>query len=469
MGVRRSPKRRAQRGVRVRADVAAVPVLAATLTLAAGALLWLLQSSLRSSAGDAASARAAQIALHLLSDPLPEIDPTVLATNGRTTVIQVLDTAGRVVASSAGAPTTPLVTVHPTAGTQLSVEQVDNTTTGEGYRVAAAAVSGAYGAYTLLVAMSEAPIDATLATVATLLAVGFPVIVLVGGIATYRLVGTSLRPVERIRQQVSEISTADLCERVAVPPAGDEISRLARTMNAMLARIEAGHTAQRRFVGDASHELRSPLATVTTALELASTRADVLKPTVVAQTLLPEAHRMQHLVEDLLLLARADENALPLHLSDVDLDDVLDTEARRLRAGGRIQVHCTVPAVRVRGDGPQLGRVVRNLADNAARHARTQVTLTASTRDGWAVVVIADDGPGIPEPDRARIFDRFMRLDTDRGRSAGGTGLGLAIVAEIVAAHHGTVMAGAGPHAGAQFTVRLPVTGPAQPPSGTSR
>jgi len=275
--------------------------------------------------------------------------------------------------------------------------------------------------------------------------------------------------VERIRQQVSEISTADLSERVAVPPAGDEISRLARTMNAMLARIEAGHTAQRRFVGDASHELRSPLATVTTALELASTRADVLKPTVVAQTLLPEAHRMQHLVEDLLLLARADENALPLHLSDVDLDDVLDTEARRLRAGGRIQVHCTVPAVRVRGDGPQLGRVVRNLADNAARHARTQVTLTASTRDGWAVVVIADDGPGIPEPDRARIFDRFMRLDTDRGRSAGGTGLGLAIVAEIVAAHHGTVMAGAGPHAGAQFTVRLPVTGPAQPPSGTSR
>ncbi len=112
----------AQRGVRVRAAVAAVLVLAAPLTLAAGALLWLLQSSLQSSAEDAASARAAQIALHLLSDPLPEIDPTVLATNGRTTVIQVLDTAGRVVASSAGAPTTPLVTVHPTAGTQLSVE-----------------------------------------------------------------------------------------------------------------------------------------------------------------------------------------------------------------------------------------------------------------------------------------------------------------------------------------------------------
>jgi len=108
--------------VRVRAAVAAVLVLAATLTLAAGALLCLLQSSLQSSADDAASARAAQIALHLLSDPLPEIDPTVLATNGRTTVIQVLDTAGRVVASSAGAPTTPLVTVHPTAGTQLSLE-----------------------------------------------------------------------------------------------------------------------------------------------------------------------------------------------------------------------------------------------------------------------------------------------------------------------------------------------------------
>ncbi len=149
---------------------------------------------------------------------------------------------------------------------------MDNTAAGGDYRVTAQGVSGPQGAYTVLVGAGQDQIDATLGTVAVLLAVGFPVIALIGGAATYGLVGRSLRPVERMRTQVSAISTADLSERVAVPAARDEISRLAQTMNAMLARIEAGHAAQRRFVGDASHELRSPLATVTTALELAATR-----------------------------------------------------------------------------------------------------------------------------------------------------------------------------------------------------
>ncbi len=145
-----------------------------------------------------------------------------------------------------------------------------------------------------MVGAAQDPIEATLATVATLLAVGFPVLALIGGGATYALVGRSLRSVERMRTQVSAIGTADLSERVAVPAARDEISRLAVTMNAMLVRIEAGHAAQRRFVGDASHELRSPLATVVTALELAATRPGVLEPAMVRGALLPEAHRMRH-------------------------------------------------------------------------------------------------------------------------------------------------------------------------------
>jgi len=468
--VRELPRWWACWGVRVRSAVAAVLVLTAALALAAVALLWLLQHSLQSAADDGAAARAASLSTHLVSDPLNEIDPTLLATDGRTTVIQVIDAAGRIVLASQDAPAVPLIDAQPGAGEVLSMGGVDNTTAGGDYRVTAQGVSGPQGSYTVLVGAGQDQIDATLRTVAVLLAIGFPVIALIGGAATYGLVGRSLRPVERMRTQVSAISTADLSERVAVPAARDEISRLAQTMNAMLARIEAGHAAQRRFVGDASHELRSPLATVTTALDLAATRPGVLEPAMVRGTLLPEAHRMRSLVEDLLLLARADEKGLPLHISDVDLDDVLDTECRRLRSAGTLRLDCSGHPVRVRGDATQLGRVVRNLADNAARHARTTVSLSATEHDGTAVVVVSDDGLGVPEAERERIFERFVRLDTDRARAAGGSGLGLAIVSEIVAAHGGGVTVQTAPGGGARFVVRLPVAGPAQrPPSASSR
>ena len=457
-------------GVRVRSALAAVLVLTAALALAAAALLWLLQDSLQSAADDAAAARAGQIAAHVGVDPLSEIDPALLATDGRTTVIQVLDGAGRVVVASRDAPAVALVDTRPGPGEVRSSGGVDNTSAGGDYRVTAQGVSGPQGGFTVLVGAGQDQINDTLTTVAALLAAGFPVIALVGAAATYGLVGRSLRSVERMRSQVSSISTQNLSERVAVPIARDEISRLALTMNAMLARIEAGHAAQRRFVGDASHELRSPLATVTTALDLAATRPGVLEPAMVRGTLLPEAHRMRSLVEDLLLLARADEQGLPLHISDVDLDDVLDTECARLHAAGTARVMCTTDPVRVRGDASQLARVVRNLADNAARHARSTVSLSATVQEGTAVLVVDDDGPGVPEAERERIFERFVRLDTDRARAAGGSGLGLAIVTEIVAAHSGSVTVEPAPGGGARFLVRLPVAGPAQqPPSASSR
>ena len=456
-------------GVRMRSALAAVVVLTAALALAAAALLWLLHNSLQSGSDAAAAARAAQIAAHVGVDPLSEIDPTLLATDGRTTVIQVIDATGRVVLASRDAPNEALVDEHPRPGEVLNSGGVDNTRAGGDYRVTAQGVSGPQGDFTVLVGAGQDPIDTTVATVAVLLAVGFPVIALIGAAATYGLVGRSLRSVERMRSQVSSISTADLSERVAVPTARDEISRLAVTMNAMLARIQAGHAAQRRFVGDASHELRSPLATVTTALELAATRPGVLEPAMVAHTLLPEAHRMRSLVEDLLLLARADEQGLPLNIADVDLDDVLDTECARLHAAGTQRVDCSIRPVRVRGDAAQLGRVVRNLADNAARHARSTVSLSATAHEGTAVVVVDDDGPGVPEAERERIFERFVRLDTDRARAAGGSGLGLAIVTEIVAAHDGSVTVEPAPRGGARFVVTLPIAGPAQPPSATRR
>lgn len=468
MRERESPGWWADRGMRARSALAAVLVMIAALALAGVALVWLLQRSLQSAAADAAASRATQLSIHLAADPVNEIDPTLLSTGGPTTVIQVVDTAGRVVMSSTDAPRAPLIDVHLAPGDERGLGSVDATPEGR-YRVVARGVRGVQGDYTVLVGTDQDEIDGTLARVATLLAFGFPVIALIGGAATYGLVGSSLRSVERMRRQVAAISVTDLSERVAVPRARDEIAGLATTMNAMLARIEVGHAAQRRFVSDASHELRSPLATVTTALDLAAIQPGVLEPALVRGTLLPEAHRMRSLVEDLLLLARADESGIPLQLGDVDLDDVLDAERRRLQAVGSVEVVYTVRAVRVRGDGAKLARVVRNLADNAARHAYSTVSLTADAADDVVVVTVSDDGPGVPESEHERIFDRFVRLDSDRARTAGGSGLGLAIVAEIVAAHGGTTTVESPLAGGARFVVRLPVDGPAQPLSASSR
>jgi signal transduction histidine kinase len=263
--------------------------------------------------------------------------------------------------------------------------------------------------------------------------------------------------VEAIRVRVAEISASDLAERVPVPEHRDEISALAVTMNAMLSRIESGQAAQRRFVADASHEIRSPLATVISALEVGVAHPQLLNPQLASTTLLPEAHRMQSLVEDLLLLARADERGLALRHDDVDLDDLVAAETARLQRETALAIHIDVTPVRVLGDAGTMSRVVRNLLDNAARHAYSRIDVVAHPSGGHAEFTVSDDGPGIPAPDRLRVFDRFVRLDTGRARSGGGTGLGLAIVAEIVAAHGGSIRIDERAGGGTLAIVQLPV------------
>lgn len=228
-------------------------------------------------------------------------------------------------------------------------------------------------------------------------------------------------------------------------------------MNAMLARLERGRAAQQRLVSDASHELRSPLSTITTALELAAGRPELVDTELIDEALLPEARRMHELLADLLLLARADEGAMRLHRDDVDVDDLLSAEVTRLRGIGSVQVVPHIKACRTVGDRAALTRVIRNLVDNAARHASSTVTLGCHPQSGKAVIAVADDGPGIPAQDRARVFERFVRLDAPRTRSSGGSGLGLSIVEEIVRAHRGTVTVGDAAGGGAVFTLTLPL------------
>ena len=304
--------------------------------------------------------------------------------------------------------------------------------------------------FVVLYAAPLAAVDAAQDTVMFFLMIGVPILIVVAGAATYVFAGRALRPVEAIRARVASMSEKDLAERVPVPAARDEVGRLAETMNGMIARLEQAQNVQRRFVADASHELRSPLATIGAGLELLQ---DSDPSTVGA--LRGETRRLGRLVDDLLLLARADERGLQPRHDEVDLDEIVEAERGRPYEDG-MRTEVRAEHVRVVGDRGQLVRVLRNLVDNAHRHARSRVLVTLGRDGDRAVLDVADDGPGVPAADRIRIFERFVRLDDARARADGGSGLGLAIVAEVVAAHDGQVWVEDAPGGGALFRVRLP-------------
>jgi signal transduction histidine kinase len=239
------------------------------------------------------------------------------------------------------------------------------------------------------------------------------------------------------------------------------VAELAVTLNEMLDRLAAATEAQRRFVADASHELRSPLASIRAAHEVASVHPEAVDWAVVNADVLAELTRLERLVDDLLFLARTDERGLQPQHEDVDLDDLVAEEAGRLRRTTGLHVVTRVVPARVVGDRLQLARVLRNLADNAARHAVARVELRLELRAepsaATAVVDVVDDGPGIPLAERGRVFDRFVRLDTSRQRGAGGAGLGLAIARAIARAHGGDVMVLDTP-SGAHLRLRVPLS-----------
>ncbi|HEX2235067.1 MAG TPA: ATP-binding protein, partial [Actinomycetota bacterium] len=294
--------------------------------------------------------------------------------------------------------------------------------------------------------------------VTELLWIGVPLLLVVVGGVTWHVTGRALAPVDAMRAEVETISTNQLHRRVPQPASKDEIARLAATMNLMLGRLERGQARQRRFVSDASHELRSPVTTIRQHAEVARQHPKGTTIEELAEVVLEEDARLQRLVEDLLLLAKLDEGTLELRRQAVDLDDLVFEEAERLRATTGLRVDPTgVSAGRVLGDAGQLTRLVRNLTDNAARHARTTIALSLREERDGIVLGVEDDGSGIPPSDRGRVFERFERLDEARDRDSGGSGLGLAIVAEVAAAHGASVDVTDGALGGARFEVRFPV------------
>jgi signal transduction histidine kinase len=442
--------------VRVRTTVAAVLVAGLAMAVGGLVLVAVLRASLTRELRTAARLRGQDVADLLAADPAGR-GPLAVG-EADELLIQVLDERGRVVVASPNAEgMVPLARLRPGQAAEVELPEAAPVEADGRFLAVAVGADTALGRRTVLVARSTEAVTETTAAVGGLLAVGLPLLLAVVAATTWVVVGRALAPVEAIRAEVDAISAAALHRRVQAPPADDEIGRLARTMNRMLGRLEQAQARQRRLVSDASHELRSPVAAIRQHAEVALAHPDRTTTAELAATVLAEDLRLQRLAEDLLLLTRADEHTLAVARRPVDLDDLVFEEARRLRAATGLRVDtAAVSAGRVDGDAAGLRRVLRNLGDNAARHAAGRLAFSLAERDGLVLLGVDDDGPGIPEADRERVFERFVRLDDARARDDGGSGLGLAIVAELARAHGGTVAVAPSPLGGARVQVTLP-------------
>ncbi|MEU6864566.1 HAMP domain-containing sensor histidine kinase [Streptomyces sp. NPDC046876] len=451
----RAARRLRPRSVRARATLGATTVVALALGAAAFALLGVLDGNLvRGAQADAEQQALATAALAASGRLEPVLTP------GRgADFLQVVDARGRVLAASPDLLGRPALTpVRPgKPGTVRGTWKAAPARGEHRHRVVQVTTVTGQGLVTVYAGTSLRQADTADETITAALAVAVPLLVLTVGFVTWRVTGWALRPVEAIRAEVAEISERDLHRRVPVPRSQDEIARLAATMNATLDRLEAAGIRQRRFIADASHELRSPITVLRTQLEVAQAHPDPALWGELVGGALEDTVRLQDLASDLLLLARLDTSE-PAPAEAVDLADVA-REAARARRGDRIPVELEIAdEATVRGSTLWLSRLVTNLLDNAQRHAgqRVRLSLRADAARGTAVLEVRDDGPGIAPEDRERVFERFTRLDDARSRDEGGTGLGLAIARDIATRLGGT-LAVEDSAQGARLVARLPL------------
>jgi signal transduction histidine kinase len=472
--------------VRVRITLAAVLVTA----VAVGSAGWLLVRSVEDSQlgdlRDDINTNLDEVVARLEDGAEPQ-DAVDNASSVGFGVLQVTDEGGRVVATSVVQDGQAFVLAHsgdgPPAGTDVSGDP-DPDLAGGGAPIlppdgagGSAAMVGAGGVVAAsleridrtidtptgpLTVTAAAPVDQVARSVDALrdrLWIGLPAVVALVAAVAWVFVGRALRPVDAMRAEVDEITGSTMHRRVPEPATSDEIGRLARTMNAMLSRLDKAATQQRQFVSDASHELRSPVAAIRTSLEVARRTADRADWPAVADTALAEESRLEALLDDMLLLAAQDENgATAINPEPVNLTALATTEARRPRRVPVDVVHWPAddPPVELAAVEDQLAHAISNLVDNAARYAASTVRITLSCYDDTARIVVDDDGPGIPPADRERVFERFTRLDDSRARPQGGSGLGLAVVRAIVSRHNGQIRVEDSPLGGARFAVELP-------------
>jgi signal transduction histidine kinase len=434
--------------VRVRATLFATSVVALALGVGSVTLVWFLGNSMRSDLEHNAILRADDYAALISSGTPPqELDIRL----EEDVIVQIVDGLGHPVAGSPMAPSdAPLAVVEP------GDVAIDNFGTDDRYLlVARPAVLGTETFVVLLGRDLDDVAEATSALVAALL-IGIPALLGLTASVCWVLVGRALGPVEAIRREVSEITRSRLHTRVSIPDTGDEVSLLADTMNDMLERLERSQTAQTRLVSNVAHELKNPIAAIRQHAEVAQAHPDEATADEVGRAILTEALRLQELTEDLLFLARADEDAVVFEPSSIPLRPLVESEVARMATVARVPISMTrMEDVVIEGDASLLARLVANLLDNAVRYASENVSVSLKKDGQRNLLRIEDDGPGIPESQRGEVLERFVRLDDSRARSIGGSGLGLAIVAEVAALHGGDVAVTESPLGGARIDVRF--------------
>jgi signal transduction histidine kinase len=405
--------------------------VAGALVLGGVLLYAVLASSLTRTVQSEAMASAREIALLVNSGQTPDPVPASGAQ-----VVQVLSADNRVVTASLTADRlTPLVTpeerARALAGDVVVVAGNRSGMSG-GLQVSAVEAGPANDRVVVVAALTTADLESATTTLRNLLLIVFPLLLVVCALIAWRVIGAALHPVEELRSGASRIDGSSTDERLPVPPTRDEIAALATTLNEMLDRVAVARRTQRAFVADAAHELRSPLATMRTQLEVAQRLGD---GDGLPAELIPEVRRLSSLVEDLLLLARSDDGqpARGDRTVTVDLGALAHDVASRY-ASARVPVRVLDPAERTHASGlyDELYRALANLVDNAVRHAASAVDVAVDVIGDATRLTVTDDGTGIPEADRERVFDRFTRLDDARDRDSGGTGLGLAIARELL-------------------------------------
>ncbi|KOU59666.1 histidine kinase [Streptomyces sp. MMG1533] len=465
--------------VRSRATLAATLVVAVALVAAGTAVLLSLRSNLIGQAGTEAERSARTVAADLSGGKtyeqlsLDDDDRPVQVVDEKGTLVAASEDLERISGTGTGAVRPQASTPTDGTGDEDADEDADDDSSLEpgeidektvftngsatidqhsaDYRFAAVQLET--DKLGLLTVYAGAPLSAeqsAVGTATTVMLIGFPLLLAVVAGVTWLVTRRALRPVEGIRSEMAAITASeDLARRVPVPDTHDEVARLARTTNETLVALETSVERQRRFVADASHELRSPIASLRTQLEVGAAHPELLDVAGAVE----DTVRLQRLAADLLLLARLDAGERPAAAARLDL-----AALAREEAAGRAGVGVEAPdAVEVAGSRGQLERVLTNLLDNAARHARSAVTVTVRREGEWAVAGVADDGNGVPEGDRERIFERFVRLDDARSRDDGGAGLGLAIARDVAVRHGGTLTVRDAPAGGALFELRLPL------------
>lgn len=400
-------------GLRLRLTLLATVVVAGMLAVASVGLVVTQRRLLTRSIDDTVRQRADDLAALVASGQVP---PTLSQAGDDDTLAQVVTAEGEILASSRnldGEP--PIAPAPPEAGPEQLRTGRPLALEDDPYRLLSRRIDGPDGPVILHVASALDDMEESLAALRASLLVVVPVLSLLMAALTWWLVGWTLRP------------------------------------------VEVANRRQQRFVADASHELRSPLTRMRSELEVDLAHPGTADLAATHRSLLEETIGLQRLVDDLLHLARTGRHADVVRQEPVDLDDILLSEAHRLRENGRISVDTTeISAAQILGDREQLARALRNIVDNAARHAASQVVLRLAERGQEAVLEVVDDGPGIPANDRERVFERFTRLDNARSQSTGGAGLGLAITRDIVERHRGAVFVASHGRPGTCVRVRLP-------------